>query len=341
MNIPEKNAEQFLSRTDLCSKEEAIDYAKKSGINHKVWGAVFTRSDVLEYILKTLSVREVITFVMKMDRIYSFNEMWKPILGRKDLQEYLSKTLPHFDAVDYAKTCDHWRIWEIVAVRNDLLEYLLKTLSPVDAILYAKKINNFYLFAIVLSRTDIAPREVIACAKEVKYDNSIWEIVFNRKDVEEYLLNTLSPLEAIEYAKEINYWRVWNFIFEKKKDLPFKEAVVAYSTKEIQKGYGGDFDSLGQLQFGVNRMWHYLEDTLSLAEAIAFAKEVKHPDVWKVVLQRKDITAEESITHAKEIINKDIWEIVLKRDDISKERAIACAKEIDDPKVWDIVLEKK
>ena len=341
MNIPENNAEQFLSRTDLCSKDEAINYAKKTGINYKIWDTVFKRNDVLEYILKTLSVTEVITFVMKMDRIYTFSEMWKPVLGRKDLQEYLSKTLSVVDAINYAKTCDHWRIWEIVVKRDDLKKYLLKTLSPADVVVYAKEINNFYLWLIVVSRTDIVPREVIACAKEVEYNKAIWDIIFNRKDVEEYLLKTLSPLEAIEYAKEVNYWRVWNFIFEKKQDLPLKEAVITYSKKEVQRGYGGDFDSLSSLKYGVNKMAEFLLKTFSLAEVITFAKEVNCISVWETMLLREDIVSKEAITFAKIIGNKEVWRVVLERKDVSKEEAIVYAKEIDDSRIWKIVLEKK
>lgn len=341
MNIPTNKAETFLSRTDLCSMKEAVDYAKKSDKNYDIWKVVFERSDFQEYILKTLSPTDAFIYVKELDEFYIWNDIWKAILERSDVQNYLLITLSLLEAVDYAKTCGDWQIWEIVINRNDLQEYLLKTISPVEAIAYSKNINNFRIWEIVFRRTDITPKEVIACAKEIKYEYEIWETIFNRSDIKEYILETLSPIEVIAYAKEINYWRIWGFIFEKRANLPIKETVLAYSKRGKQKGYGSDFDHWHVLAYGVNQMAKYLLETLSSTEALNFAKEINCWNIWKIVLYRNDISLEEAITCAKDIKHKEVWKTVLGRKDISNAEAITYAKEIDDPQVWEMVLEKK
>ena len=339
MNIPKGNSELFLSRTDLCSMEEAIDYAKKVGNDYSTWTAVLKRSDFQNYIRETLSMKDAVLYAKEIEKLYC-QDIWKPVVERIDVLEYLSKTLTSTEAISYAKDCEDWRVWEIVMKRDDITDYLLKTLSSIEAVKYANNINYSSIWQIVLSRVDITHREVISYAKEIKYDDKIWTVIFNRDDVKDYLLKTLSPLEAIEYAKEVNYFRIWGFLFGKRNDLPFKESIIAYSKREKQKGYSGNMEYWGNIEFGANGVRNYFK-TINPKEIISFAKEVNCLMVWQAALALQKVPSKEAISYAKEIMSKSLWESVLKRKDISKEEAIALAKEIDDSDLWDIVLKKE
>ena len=145
MNIPRSNAKEMLSRTDLCSREEAFEYAKKSDMNADIWKAVVDRSDVQEYLKITLSVTEAIAFARANERQEIYGYIWKTVLGREDVKEYLLQTLSIIDAVEYAKKIGDWKIWERIVGRPDVIEYFSTTLTPSEAADIAKRLNSTYL----------------------------------------------------------------------------------------------------------------------------------------------------------------------------------------------------
>jgi hypothetical protein len=342
MNIPRDKAKEMLSRTDLCSREEAFEYAKKSAMNHDIWKAVVDRSDVQEYLQKTLSITEAIAFARDIEHQEVYRYIWKTVLGREDVEEYLSKILSITDGVEYANEIGDWKVWEIIIARPDVTEYFSTTLTPSEAADFAKRLSSTYLWQLILHRTDITPVEALSFGKETKwyYDGKIWDTIFARKDVQEYLLKT-PPLEILEYAKTINYWRIWGEIFKERADMPFKESILAYKARTIEEGYyGSNIDKISSLGFGKSRMSDYLYKTLSPAEALAFAKEMDVSYVWEWVFMREDLPQEEALAVAKEINQTAAWKSLLARKSISKTDAIAYAKEIDDEQVWKVVFEK-
>ncbi len=342
MNIPRSGAKEMLSRTDLCSREEAFEYAKKSDMNHDIWKAVVNRSDVQEYLKITLSVTEAIAFARTTEHQEVYRYIWKTVLDREDVQEYLLRTLSPVEAVEYASKVSDWRVWEIIIARLDVREYFSTTLTPSEAGGFGKRLKSIELWLLILHRTDITPVEALSFGKETKwyYDCKVWDTLFARKDVQEYLLRT-PPLEILEYAKTINYWRIWGQIFNERGDMPFKESLLAYKARGIEPDYyGAGIDQVSSLIIGKGNMSDYLYKTLSPVEAITFAKEVDMPHVWKWVFMREDLPQEEAIAVAKEVNQKAAWESLLARKSISKADAITYAKEIDDEQVWKVVFEK-
>jgi hypothetical protein len=224
MNIPRDKAKEILSQTDLCTKEEAFEYAKKCGMNHDIWKAVLNRSDMREYLTKTLSVNEAIVYARDTENLECWRYIWNTVLEREDVQEYLLRTLSPLEAVEYAKIARDWKVWEMIINRPDVIEYFTVTLTPSDAADIARRLTSIYIWLLILHREDITAVEALAFGKETKwyYDCKIWDTLFERKDVQDYLLNTVA-LEILAYAKEINYWRIWSYIFRQRADLPFKK----------------------------------------------------------------------------------------------------------------------
>ncbi len=346
MDIPKTGTLSFLSRTDLCTKKEAVTYAGTlNPRSYSVWEAVFNREDYQKDIRENFSVKKALYYSKYLEPIDIWSETWKVVLKRADVKEFLLRTLTPTEAIAFAKRFGSWRIWEIIMERGDVGEYLLTTLAPAEVIAYAQKIGNRYLWKTVLQRKDISPTEIITetvAFSKVDYDSDIWEVVFQRVDVQEYLLATLSVDEVISYASEINYWRVWSFIFQKRENLPLKETILAYKNRSVQWFYyGADIDQVVSLILGINKLDRYLLRILSPAEAVKFSQEVDHYEVWKWILMRKDILPDEALSYAKGVNHWKVWTTVLERDDVSKEIVITYAKETGNADLLGKALEKK
>ncbi len=339
MNIEKHNAVKALKLTDLVSMEEAINYAKIFN-DSQIWESVFGRSDFKKYLFQTLSVTEAISFASTVRCYIAHCDIMRSVLEQSNVQEYLLKTLSPPEAIAYANKVSDWQVWDIIIDRKDVREYLLKTLSSQEALDYGKEINEWPVWVIIFTRTDIDPETVITYATEVTYNNKIWETIFGRSDVVEYLLTNLSPSEVIDFALRVNYWRIWNYIFDNRRDLPLKKTMIKYSQREPQSGYGSDYEHFGNFEFGPHGLWRHLKEELLPEEALNFAKEVNYWKTWELVLSRIDIPFDSAVTHAKEISNQKVWGAVLSRSDISSAQALAWAKEIGNDHLWNTILSK-
>jgi len=337
-NLPPSKAVGYIADTSFCSIEEAVEYVKtlKAGA-YDVWKAIFNRDDFKNHILKNLSITDSISYANKLaPHCVWVSDVWQLIVERPDLKEYLLTTLSPKEAVEYAKESDsHW-IWKMVIERSDVTSYLTTGISASEAVEYAKKIKETDIWVIVLQRADIDPKSALGYGIRARYDDKIWGYtLFKREDVKEFLLEKLSIAEVLSYLEEVNYWRIWGFIFQKRNDLPVKEAVELFRKLEggrakAEKDYGID-------AFLMKQFWH----TLSKEEAFTLAKELNYPRLWKMLFIRTGISKGEALEMAEKENNIDIWKGVLYREDISEKEASGYAGKLNDSELWQIIYNKK
>lgn len=338
-SLPLSNADHYLGLESFCSVEDALEYAEKKLDRyggHPFWMAIFKRRDFQKLILEDLSVRDAIQFARRIDgRCVWSSDVWKLVMGREDTKTFLLKTLSPIKAIIYAKNSySHW-VWSMVIEREDIKTYLTITIPLDKAISCAKKIREIDIWAIILTRTDLDPVNALNQGITAPYDDKLWgQTLFKRDDVRKYLLEM--PLaELLVYVAKVNYWRVWGFIFEERKDLPFKEIICLFKKTEESrvgsKDYGVGSYIGGIIHFG----------KLSKEDATALAKEVNYRRVWEYLLIRSDISKSEALAMAQEENNPDVWKGVLRREDISRGEATSYAEKINDDEVWKVVLEKR
>ncbi len=332
------NAAYYLGLESFCSAEDSLEYAEKKLDRfggYDAWMAIFKRRDFQKLILEDLSVTDAIQFARRIDnRCVWSSDVWKPVLDREDTKTFLLKTLSPIKAIIYAKKSYSHRVWSMVIKREDIKTYLTTTIPLDKALSCAQKMYNADIWAIVLARTDLDPVNALSQGISAPYDNKLWKhTLFKRDDVRKYLIEM--PLaELLVYVAKVNYWRVWGFIFEERKDLPFKEIVLLYKeTAENgeHKGYGVDLYIINTIHSG----------KLSKEDAIVLAKEVNYHRVWESLFIKSDISKTEALVIAQEENNLDVWKGVLRREDISRGEAISYAKKINDDEIWKVVFEKK
>ncbi len=335
-NLSSFHADKVICLDSFCTIEEALEYAEKKldpyGGRH-VWMAIFGRRDFQKLIRKDLSVDEAIKLAQRIEnRCVWYDEVSNVVMGREDTKKFLLETLSPIKAIIYGirSHCD-W-IWRVVKEREDVKTYL--TTIPLDkALSCAKKFSNIDIWAIFLTRSDLTPPEAIGLGISAPYDNKLWEYtLFKRDDVRKHLLEM--PLdELLPYLAKVNYWRVWGFIFDERKDLPFKEIVLLYKEATVNNKPEG---------YGIGLYIHHIicSKTRSKEEVIALAKEVDYYKVWECLFVRSDFSKEEAISMAQEENTIEAWKGALLREDVSMVQAISYAEKLNNDKIWKIVSGK-